>query len=449
MQGQHKALTADYNSSGDDDLELLVQYITYNFMTLMILIILTAMMLANRKINVPASGYIRISAVLLFLITIGAFAGEWASGFTPENSPDLGTVIVIHTAASVFCYLLRPFVILAELFALTPNVSHKFLIAIPALINSAIYAIAPFTSQLIFTFGGTNTFYRGPLGYTIYLTMIFYVFALIFGSIKRFSTRSRSQNTIIGGIIVITAAVTIMEATNTGPTFTEPVMALDILAYYMYLATLYQQEMRESLAEKELHIATDKMKLLQQQIRPHFIYNSLGVIRSLTKKNTDKAVECIDNFSEYLKAHIRAIQATEVIPFQKEIENVEAYLSLVQSDHDMNLTIIYDIRENRFGIPPLTLEPLVENAVKHGISKNGGVITISSFSDADSIVIRVTDDGSKPEELTKREQDRLGIGLENTRQRLSLQCGGTLELNTDEAGTTAEVRIPKEGSIKE
>ena len=429
-------------------MELLVQYITYNFMTLMILIILSAMMLANRKINVPASGYIKTSALLLFLITIVAFVGEWASGFTPENTSDIGTVIVIHTAASVFCYIFRPFVILTELFAIFPNAKHKFLLTIPALINSAIYAVAPFTSKLIFTFEDANTFYRGALGYAIYFTMIFYVCALIFGSIKQFRTRSRSQNIIIGGMTVIAIAGAIMEATYTGPSFTEPVMALAILAYYMYLVTIYQQEIRESLAEKELHIAMDKMKLLQQQIRPHFIYNSLGVIRSLAKKNTEKAVDCIDSFSEYLKAHIRAIQATEVIPFQKEIENVDAYLALVQADHDMNLTIIYDIRENKFGIPPLTLEPLVENAVKHGISKNGGIITVSSFSDDENIIIRVTDDGSKPEELTKKEQDRLGIGLENTRQRLSLLCGGTLELKTAEAGTTAEVKLPKERSVK-
>ena len=427
-------------------MELLVQYITYNFMTLMILIILSAMMLANRKINVPASGYLKTSAVLLFLITIGAFVGEWASGFTPENTADLGPVIVIHTAASVFCYICRPFVILTELLAIIPNAKHKFLLAIPALINSAIYAIAPFTFKLVFTFGDTNSFYRGDLGYTIYVAMLFYVGALIFSSVKRFRTRSRSQNIIIGGMTIITIAVTIMEATYTGPSFTEPVMALAILTYYMYLVTIYQQEIRESLAEKELHIANDKMKLLQQQIRPHFIYNSLGVIRSLTKKNTDKAVECIDNFSEYLKAHIRAIQAAEVIPFRKEIENVEAYLALVQADHDMNLTIIYDIREDKFGIPPLTLEPLVENAVKHGISKNGGVITISSEYDDDNIIIKVTDDGSKPEELTQREQDRLGIGFENTRQRISLHCGGTLELKTTETGTTAEIKMPKEGS---
>ena len=417
-------------------------------MTLMILIILSAMMLANRKINVPASGYLKISAVLLFLITIGAFVGDWASGFTPENTSDIGTVIAFHTAASVFCYICRPFVILTELLVIFPDVKHKFLLTIPALINSAIYAVAPFTSKLIFTFEDANTYYRGALGYAIYFTMMFYVCALIFGSIKQFRTRSRSQNIIIGGMIIITIAEAIMEVTYTGPSFTEPVMALAILTYYMYLVTIYQQEIRENLAEKELHIATDKMKLLQQQIRPHFIYNSLGVIRSLTKKNTDKAVECIDNFSEYLKAHIRAIQAAEVIPFQKEIENVEAYLALVQADHDMNLSIIYDIKEDKFGIPPLTLEPLVENAVKHGISKNGGVITISSDSDSDNIIIRVTDDGSKPEELTQREQDRLGIGFENTRQRISLHCGGTLELKTAETGTTAEIKMPKERSTK-
>ena len=430
-------------------MELLLQYITNNFMTLMILIILSAMMLANRKTTIPASGYLNISVILLLLVTAGTFAGEQASGPIPENAPDPAAVIALHTAASVFCYILRPFIILTELLVIVPDTKHKFLLTVPALINSAVYAAAPFTGTMVFTFGDTNTFYRGIPGYTIYFTMMFYMCVLVSGSIKRFSTRSQSQNIIMGGMMIVAAASALMEAGNIGPSFTEPVTALSILAYYMYLVTVCQQEMMESLAEKELSIAADRMKLLQNQIRPHFIYNSLGIIRSLTKKDTEKAVECIDNFSEYLKAHIRAIQTADPIPFLKEIENVNAYLALVKADHDMNLNIIYDLRETGFGIPPLTLEPLVENAVKHGISKNGGVITISSLSDDENIIIRVTDDGSKPEELTTKEQQRLGVGLDNTRQRLSLNCGGTLELNSTETGTTAEVKIPRKRSGKQ
>ncbi len=202
--------------------------------------------------------------------------------------------------------------------------------------------------------------------------------------------------------------------------------------------------MKESVTEKELRIEQDTLKLLRAQIQPHFIYNTLGVIRSLIRQDQRVAIRCIDNFADYLKGHIRAIQSDELIPIKKEMENVQAYLALVQADHDLNVRIDYDLAEEDFYIPALTLEPIVENAINHGISGKGGFVKIKTISRPDSFVITVTDSGLKAEGLTEREQERLGVGLENTRRRLALQCGGSLGLKEVPRGTEAEITIPKE-----
>ena len=213
-------------------------------MTLMILLLLSVVMLANRKITVPASGLFHITIALLLATTIGVFVGDRASGFTPDNTDVLEAYINIHTAAAVFCYILRPFIILTELLVIVPDVKYRFLLTLPAIINSVIYIAAPFTDGLIFTFGETNSFKRGDLGYTIFFTMLFYVAALVVCSVRRFRTQSRSQNIIVFGMLTVAVSVSIMEAANVGTGYVETVTALSILAYYAYLVTVYQQEMR-------------------------------------------------------------------------------------------------------------------------------------------------------------------------------------------------------------
>ena len=111
--------------------------------------------------------------------------------------------------------------------------------------------------------------------------------------------------------MVLSVITAILEVSNVEPSFVEPVTALSILTYYIYLSTIYQQEMRRSVAEKELRIEQDTLKLLRAQIQPHFIYNTLGVMRSLIRQDQRVAVKCLDDFADYLKGHIRAIQSDE------------------------------------------------------------------------------------------------------------------------------------------
>jgi sensor histidine kinase YesM len=125
-----------------------------------------------------------------------------------------------------------------------------------------------------------------------------------------------------------------------------------------------------------------------------------------------------------------------------ELANVKAYISLVQNDERRQITVEYDIREKDFKIPPLTVEPIVENAVLHGVRK-GGNIRLASYKDHDCITITVTDNGKgiNPSQK-KRKKSRHGIGLNNVRTRLALFCDGSLEMNSSKEGTTVTIRLP-------
>ena len=95
-----------------------------------------------------------------------------------------------------------------------------------------------------------------------------------------------------------------------------------------------------------------------------------------------------------------------------------------------------------FRIPPLILEPIVENAVQHGISRNGGRIIISTFTENDEIVIRISDNGTAKKDLTEKAVTRTGVGLDNTQKRIELKCGGKMSVNFTDSGCIVTIRLP-------
>ena len=153
------------------------------------------------------------------------------------------------------------------------------------------------------------------------------------------------------------------------------------------------------------------------------------------------------DFSRYLRSHFEVMGTNRFISFEQEMENIEAYISLEKRNYGDNLRIVYDIDFDDFMIPALSVQPLVENAIRHGVGTydEGGTVTISVHKCNDNIVIEVTDDGSGKSSLTDKQSARKGIGIDNVRSRLSSMIGGTLEIVKNENGTTARVTISGKG----
>ena len=280
---------------------------------------------------------------------------------------------------------------------------------------------------------------------TIYFVLLFYIFFLAIFSVLYFHWDNGERSAIVFLIVIQSMVSMVLEGMDLLSRTSAPITALCMLEYYIYLSVVYQHEMRELIAEKELHITRQRMELLRSQIQPHFIFNSLSVIRALAKHDGKKAVGCIDSFSDYLKAHIYVLQEDDLISFNDEMTHIQAYLDLVQADTARNVEVIFDLEYTDFQIPPLSLEPLVENAIKHGISRKGGTVTIRTRKTEQGAVIQVQDNGSPAGGMTEQETTRLGVGLDNTRKRLKMQCGGTLDLELSDSGATAKIIIPESG----
>jgi len=200
-------------------------------------------------------------------------------------------------------------------------------------------------------------------------------------------------------------------------------------------------------AEKKLN--ESRISIMLSQIQPHFLYNALAVISRLCDKDPAEAKRATINFSNYLRSNMNLLERTDPIPFVNELNHIIGFLNLEQAMYGEALKVIYDIQADDFKLPALTVQPIVENAVKHGIGKKegGGTIIISTKETGNDYQVIIQDDGAGFDPAKTACDGEQHIGINNVRLRLSAQCGGSLEIKSKpDGGTTALIIIPKAGS---
>ena len=201
------------------------------------------------------------------------------------------------------------------------------------------------------------------------------------------------------------------------------------------------------IAEKKEEIENLQLNMVITQMQPHFVFNVLNIIYYLCAKDTKLAQTAIDKFSSYLRANIDSLVSEDLAPFSKELEHVKNYLDLEKLRFDDELQVEYDIGPSDFHIPMLVVQPLVENAVKHGIAKSsdGGKVIIRTIEDFENFYIYVVDNGVGFDPKKKPANDgRSHIGIENVRFRIEKRVNGELDIfSTKGKGTTAVITVPK------
>ena len=206
---------------------------------------------------------------------------------------------------------------------------------------------------------------------------------------------------------------------------------------------IYSKQKHDLLKQKE-ELTNLRLKAMIAQIEPHFIFNTLGTIDSLCVEDTERAREVIGMFSDYLRANYHSIALHPMCSMGQEIEKLKTYTQIEQIRFS-RLNVCYDVQETEFMIPSFTLQPLVENAIKHGIcakKKSAGTVTIRTYSDDKDYIISISDDGvgfnkdSMPD-------GKVHVGIQNVEQRLSILCGGSLMIDSEIGkGTTCTIRVP-------
>lgn len=231
-------------------------------------------------------------------------------------------------------------------------------------------------------------------------------------------------------------------------------LAITILYQMVRFGADFRRQYKEAIhyqqVQRELYEA--KVSVMVSQIRPHFMYNALSSIAMLCKLNPDTAYEATVTFSDYLRGNMDSLKQTAPVPFAQELEHLKKYLYIEKLRFADKLHIEFDIQATDFVLPQLSVQPLVENAVKHGVGmkKKGGTVTISSGETDAAYEVIIQDDGVGFDVNEKMNDGRSHIGMENTRKRIKDMCGGEVIIeSTVGEGTTARVILPKEGQDHE
>lgn len=206
-------------------------------------------------------------------------------------------------------------------------------------------------------------------------------------------------------------------------------------------------EYQLAMAQKEQALAQSRMSIMLSQIQPHFLYNALVAIQAMCVGKAPEAERAVVEFSQFLRGNLDSLSQTMPIPFAQELSHTRNYLSLEISRFGGDvLRIEYRVEATDFRIPALSLQPIVENAVRYGVMQReeGGTIRISSVETPDSFRIVVEDDGVGFDIMSPKQDGRTHIGITNVRNRIQTMCNGTLEItSTPGQGTVAVIVLPK------
>ena len=206
----------------------------------------------------------------------------------------------------------------------------------------------------------------------------------------------------------------------------------------MFVIILYDQI--EQYVRQQQEIAHQRASIMVLQMRPHFIYNAMMSIYYLCAQDPKKAQQVTLDFTAYLRKNFTAIASEDTVPFSDDLEHTRAYLAVEQVQFEDGLFVDYDTPHKEFRVPPLTLQPLVENAVKHGMDPEAAPLHISIRTRAteagSEIVVEDDGPGFNP-------GDKPHAALTNIRQRLKMMCGGKMTIRPRVGGgTVVNVTIP-------
>ena len=221
-----------------------------------------------------------------------------------------------------------------------------------------------------------------------------------------------------------------------------------LICYLFYGVKQVILDHQASIKNKKLHeeLEQSRIAVMLSQIQPHFLYNSLTSVMDLCDKNPKEAKAAIADFADYLRGNLASLKTENLISFRTELEHIQKYLRLEKLRFQDELEILYDIHVQDFMLPALSVQPLIENAVKHGVGQKvgGGIVSIHTYETDEHYIVRIEDDGVGFAEGEYAQEDGTHVGIENTKKRLDMMIKARLEIESKKGeGTKATILIPK------
>lgn len=233
----------------------------------------------------------------------------------------------------------------------------------------------------------------------------------------------------------------------TMPAFLYYIVAKGLDTIYSY--TEQENEYKNLLIEKDRQLMQNRLTTMQSQIRSHFMFNILNAISGMCKYDPQKADQTVVCFARYLRTNIDIMQDDQKVTFRSALRHLEDYVALEQIRFGDQIRFVTQIRVENFMLPPLVLQPIVENAIKHGLTPkpSGGTVRLRTWAIKDEVWIEIRDDGVGFN-TSAISSDR-SVGLKNVRFRLENLMHGSMTINsTPGKGTVVTITIPREEEEK-
>ncbi len=306
-------------------------------------------------------------------------------------------------------------------------------------------AINPFTGILFVVDASGNLVSTGETLEIIFISL-FYLIFLIYILPQHCSLRKKislASFAVLPMLVIVMTTVWYMagiEYTIQSITYIFLLMAAYVVFFGDYI------ESKELLLRQQTALAEMKSQLMLSQLNPHFVANTLNSIVALCRFDPPEAERATRMFAGYLRENYVDMSGNQMVPFEKALDNMKNYIAIEQIRFP-HLQAEYDITCTNFEIPTMTIQPLVENAITHGVHGRGK-ITISATEAQSGYTVLVADNGAGYQEPP--EDGRTHFGIANCRDRLQTLCGGSLTIRTGtDGGTVCEITIPNGGKANE
>lgn len=308
-------------------------------------------------------------------------------------------------------------------------------------VAAALLVLSQFTG-IFYSVDADGIYHRGPL---FWLSQVIAIVSLLLDVvlIAHYRKRlSRAERISFCVYVCVPIAAIFMQLFFYGVYFL--LLSSTLAAVFMLGAIILDQTEQHYRTEQEL--VQMRAAMVLSQVQPHFLYNSLTAIATLCEHAPAEAQEATLAFAEYLRTNMNALNVKGTVPFATELKHIETYLYLEQLRFGEELLVDMDIETTDFSLPALTIQPLVENAVKWGVcqDEDGGMVKLTTRETPLGVEVTVSDDGVgfDPEHLPQGGKDHLGLQL--VRDRLKIVCGATLTVESKIGqGTVVRVFIPR------
>lgn len=353
--------------------------------------------------------------------------------------------LAFKNVLDAYGYSVRPVILILFLYFIQPH-GKKWLQWLLAGINAVLYFTSPFTRLCFEIREADYVLLRGPLWFVCFVLSAILLIELLTQTILLYRGTRKWERLIPLAVVVIIIVSVVMDlrviAQSQPISFLTIAIVVGSVFYYIWLHMQFVREHEQAL------VAGQRVQLTLSQIKPHFLYNTLNAISALCLEEPDRVKPAIDSFADYLRGNMESIDEKGPIPFKRELEHTKCYLGIEQMRFEDALQVRYDIACTDFRIPALTLEPLVENAVRHGVRMNKGgrgTVTISSHDAGDHYEVIIADDGPGFDPSRNPDDGKPHVGIVNVRERLAQVCGGRLDILSEPGrGTTATILLPRE-----